>query len=103
MEMANPLLESFGEPPRTCVTKSSRPPPDLKEKENPELPSVCSNYWPPIKKPAVTKLRLCRFSLYIWHNVYFYQKIKHSKIGFFIFKIMKFESSKLIFYFEITV
>ena len=48
MEMANPLLESFGEPTRICVINSSRPPTDLKGKGNPDLPSVCSNYWPPI-------------------------------------------------------
>ena len=48
MEMANPLLESFGEPPRICMINSSRPPTDLKGKGNPDLPSVCSNYWPPI-------------------------------------------------------
>ena len=48
MEMANPLLESFGEPPKACVTNSSCPKANLKGKENPELPSVCSNYWPPI-------------------------------------------------------
>jgi hypothetical protein len=47
MKMANPLLESFGEPPKACVTNSSRPPANLKGKENPDLPSVCSNYWPP--------------------------------------------------------
>ena len=48
IEKANPLLESFGETPRICVTDSSRPLTDLKGKENPDLPSVCSNYWPPI-------------------------------------------------------
>ena len=48
MEKANPLLESFGEPPRTRMTNSSRSPTDLKEKGNPDLLSVCSNYWPPI-------------------------------------------------------
>ena len=47
MEKANPLLESFGETLRICVTDSSRPLTDLKGKENPDLPSVCSNYWPP--------------------------------------------------------
>ena len=46
--MANPVLESFGESPKACVTNSSRPPEKLKEKENPDLPSVCLNYWPPI-------------------------------------------------------
>ena len=45
--MANPLLESFGESPKAWVTNSSRPPANLKGKENPDLPSVCSNYWPP--------------------------------------------------------
>ena len=30
------------------MTNSSRPPTDLKGKGNPDLPSVCSNYWPPI-------------------------------------------------------
>ena len=48
MEMANPLLESFGEPPRICVINSSRPLTDLKGKGNPDLPLVCSSYWPPI-------------------------------------------------------
>ena len=38
--MANPLLESFREPPRTCVTNSSHPLTDLEEKGNPDLPSV---------------------------------------------------------------
>ena len=45
--LANPVLESFGESPKACVTNSSCPPEKLKEKENPYLPSVCSNYWPP--------------------------------------------------------
>ena len=45
--MANPVLESFGESPKACVTNSSRPPEKLKGKENPDLPLVCSNYWPP--------------------------------------------------------
>ena len=45
--MANPVLESFGESQKACVTNSSRPPEKLKGKENPDLPSVCSNYWPP--------------------------------------------------------
>ena len=48
MVLANPLLESFGESPKTCVTNSSRPPANLIGKGNPNLPSVCSNYWPPI-------------------------------------------------------
>ena len=47
MEMANPLLESFGKPPKAGVTNSSCPPPSLKGKGNPDLPSVFSNYWPP--------------------------------------------------------
>ena len=29
------------------MTNSSHPPVNLKEKENPDLPLVCSNYWPP--------------------------------------------------------
>ena len=45
--MANPLLESFGESSKACVINSSHPPANLKGKENPDLPSVCSNYWPP--------------------------------------------------------
>ncbi len=49
MKKANPLSESFGEPPRTRMTNSSRPLTELKEKGNPDLPSVCSNYWPPIE------------------------------------------------------
>ena len=48
METANPLLQSFGESPKASVTNSSRPLTDLKGKGNPDLPSVCSNYWPPI-------------------------------------------------------
>ena len=47
MEMANPLLESFREPLKAGVTNSSHPPVNLKGKGNPDLPSVCSNYWPP--------------------------------------------------------
>ena len=46
--MANPVLESFRESPKACVTNSSRPLEKLKGKENPDLPTVCSNYWPPI-------------------------------------------------------
>ena len=46
MEVANPLLESFGEPPKYCVTNSSHPLVNLKEKGYPDLQSVCSNYWP---------------------------------------------------------
>ena len=45
MEMANPLLESFREPPKTHVANSSHPPANLKGKGNPDLPSVCSNHW----------------------------------------------------------
>ena len=45
--MANPGLESFGEYTQACVTNSSRPPEKLKGKENPDLPLVFSNYWPP--------------------------------------------------------
>ena len=45
--MANPVLESFRESPKACATNSSHPPEKLKGKENPDLPSVCSNYWPP--------------------------------------------------------
>ena len=47
MEIANPLLESFGEPPKACVTNSNSPPANLKGKGNPDMPQVCSNYWPP--------------------------------------------------------
>ena len=46
--MANPLLESFREPPRNYVTNFSCSLEDLKGKGNPDLPSVCSNYCPPI-------------------------------------------------------
>ena len=41
--MANPLLES----PKACVINFSCPLANLKEKENPDLPLVCSNYWLP--------------------------------------------------------
>ena len=54
IEMANPLLESFGEPPWIRMTNSSRPLTDLKGKGNPDLPSVCSNYW-----PSILALSLC--------------------------------------------
>ena len=37
MEMANPLLESFGESPNACVTNSNRPPANLKGKGNPDF------------------------------------------------------------------
>ena len=37
MDMANPLLESFREPPRICVTNSSRSQTDLTGKGNPDL------------------------------------------------------------------
>ena len=46
-KQVNPLLERFRESQKACVTNSSRPPANLKGKENPDLPSVCSNYWPP--------------------------------------------------------
>ena len=42
------LTQCFGESPKACVTNYSRPPEKLKGKENPDLPSVCLNYWPPI-------------------------------------------------------
>ena len=45
--LANPLLESFGESPKACVTNSSHPPAKHKGKENLDMPLVCSNYWPP--------------------------------------------------------
>jgi hypothetical protein len=45
--MANPVVETFGESAKVCVTNFSRPPEKLKGKENPDLPSVSSNYWPP--------------------------------------------------------
>ena len=45
--MANPVLESFRESLKACVANSSRPPEKIKGKENPDLPSVFSNYWPP--------------------------------------------------------
>ena len=48
MKVANLLLESFGESQKACVTNSSRPPQNFKGKGNPDLPLVCSNYWPPI-------------------------------------------------------
>ena len=46
------LKMCFGEPPKACspkacVTNSGCPPANLKGKRNPDLPSVCSNYWPP--------------------------------------------------------
>jgi hypothetical protein len=47
MEMAKPLLETFKEPPKACVTNFSHPAANLKGKENPDLPLVCTNYWPP--------------------------------------------------------
>ena len=34
MTMANPLLESCGEPPKACVTNSNCPPANLKGKGN---------------------------------------------------------------------
>ena len=53
MEVTNPLLESFGEPPKACVTKFCCPPAKLNGKGNTDLPSVCSNYWPPIVAPSL--------------------------------------------------
>ena len=52
------MLESFGESPKACVTNSSRPPEKLKGKENPDLPSVCSNYWPPNVAPGTSSFKL---------------------------------------------
>ena len=51
--MANPLLEGFGRSPKACVTNSSCPLANLKGKGNPDLPSVWSNYWPPIVAPSL--------------------------------------------------
>ena len=48
MEVDNQLLDDFGEPPKACVTNSSQPPANIKRKGNPDLPTVCSNYCPPI-------------------------------------------------------
>ena len=45
--MANPLLESFRESPKACVTNSHLPLANFEGKENPDLPLVCSNYQPP--------------------------------------------------------
>ena len=45
MEMANPLLESFGEPPKACVTNSNQPPANLKKKET----QICHQFVPLIK------------------------------------------------------
>ena len=61
MVMANPLLESFGEFPKICLTNSRRPPANLKGKGNPDMPSVCLNYWPPI-----VALSLCFNHLVLW-------------------------------------
>ena len=61
IEMANPLLESFGEPPRIRLTNSSRPLTGLKGKGNSDLPSVCSNYWPPVVARS-----LCFSHLVLW-------------------------------------
>ena len=47
MEMANSLLESFGEPQKACVTNSSHTLVNLKGKGNSDMPSFCSNYWSP--------------------------------------------------------
>ena len=69
--MANPVLESFEESPKACVTNSSRPPEKLKGKENLDLPSVCSNYW-----PTNVALSLC-----------FAKKVFHHKVtGFLAFE-----------------
>ena len=46
--MANPLLDSFRASPRKPKTNSICPLANLKGKEDPDLPSNCSNYWPPI-------------------------------------------------------
>ena len=46
--MANPFLESLGEPPKACMTKSSHPTANLKEKGNSDLPLLCLNYLSPI-------------------------------------------------------
>ena len=48
MEMADPLLESFGEHPNALVTNFSHLLANLNGKGDPDLPSVCSSYWPPI-------------------------------------------------------
>ena len=48
MVMANPFLESLGEPPKACMTKSSHPTANLKEKGNSDLPLLCLNYLSPI-------------------------------------------------------
>ena len=68
-EMANPLLHSFGEPPRILATNSNSPPIDLKKKGNTDLPSVCSNYWPPIAALSLT--------LTIWYFWPFYEKLRY--------------------------
>ena len=64
------MLESFREPPRICATNSSLPPTDLKGIGNPDLPSVCSNYWPPIvalslcfNHLVLSTFRQCRFAI----------------------------------------
>ena len=44
LEMANPLLESFGEPLRIRLTNSSCPPTDLKGKGNPDLFKLLASY-----------------------------------------------------------
>ena len=48
IEVANPLLQSFGKPPKACVSNSSRPLANVKVKGNSDLPSVWSIYWHPI-------------------------------------------------------
>ena len=55
---------------------------------------------------SVTKLLLWRFSLYIWHKIQFYQKVKHCKKLFLYLvnmgKIMKFGyRSQFFWYFFI--
>ena len=37
----------LGQTPLVSLTNSSRPLEKFKGKENPDLPSVCTNYWPP--------------------------------------------------------
>ena len=75
MEMANPLLESFGETPKICATNSSRPQTDLKG--NPDLPSVCSNYWPPnvalslcFNHLVLSTFRQCRSAIHQAYSQY---------------------------------
>ena len=44
MAVANPLLESFGEPIKACMTNSSHPLVNFKEKVNPDLPVQAIGY-----------------------------------------------------------